>query len=136
MRRGIISTKDWIVPENGVWNFGTVTEPQIVMKTTVDPPVIEDNEVVLQQSPGSLNGPAVSPPEVPTMQSASQSPVTKTTPLQSPSSQGNMLEMIVVEPPRNAAEGTRRERGQQPQVAAEQPVDDSSTEGNAGQCVP
>src|SRR5271155_570373 len=128
VRRGIISTKDWIVSENEIWNFGTVTEAQIV-KTTISPPVVEDNEVVLLRSPDSLKESVVSPPETPAVQSAPQSPVTETTPPQSPPSQGRMLEMIVVEPPRNGAEGTRQQRRQRQQDAAEQSTDDSGTEG-------
>jgi len=79
VRRGIISTKDSIVSKNEVWNFGTVTEAQIVMKTTVNP-VVEDNEVVLLRSPDSPKESTVSPPETPAVQSAPQSPVTETTP--------------------------------------------------------
>src|SRR5277367_2844899 len=116
--RGIISTKDWIVSENEVWNFGMVTEAQIVMKTTVSSPVVEDNEVVLLKSPDSPKESTVSPLEMPAVQSPPQSSVTETTPPPSPPSQGRMLEMIVVEPPRNGAEGTRQERRQQPQPAA------------------
>jgi hypothetical protein len=128
--RGIISTKDWMVSENETWNFGTVTEAQIVMRTTVSPPVVEDNEVVLLQSPDSSKESVVSPPETPTVQSAPQSPVTGTTPPPSPPSQDHRLEMIVVEPPRNGAEGTRRERrAQHVEQAVEQPTDDSGTEG-------
>ena len=128
VRRGIISTKDWIVSENEVWNFGTVTEAQIV-KTTISTPVVVDDEVVLLQSPSSPQEPMVSPPHTPAVQSASQSPVTETTLPQSPPSQGDILEMIVVEPPPNGAEGTRRERRQQLRLAAERPIDDSGTEG-------
>ena len=36
-----------MVSENEIWNFGTVTGSQVVMKTTVNPPVIEDDEVIL-----------------------------------------------------------------------------------------
>jgi len=121
--RGIISTKDWIVSENEVWNFGTVTEAQIVMKTTVSPPVVEDNEVVLLRTPDSLKE---SPPDTPAVQSAPQSPVTETPP--PPSPPPRIFDMIVVEPPRNDAElGTRRERRQH--LQAEQSEDDSGTEG-------
>ena len=68
VRRGIISTKDWIVLENEVWNFGTVAEAQIVMRNTITPSVVEDNEVILLRSPSSLNEPMVSPPEIPAVQ--------------------------------------------------------------------
>ena len=124
VKRGIISTKDWIVSENEVWNFSTVTKAQIV-ETTISPPIVEDNEVVLLQSSDHM----MSPPETPTVQSAPQSPVTVTTSPQSPLSQGHMLEMIVVEPPPNGAEGTCRERrAQLTEQAIEQPTDDSGTE--------
>jgi len=33
--RGIISMKDWIVSENEIWNFGTVTEPSVLNYTFV-----------------------------------------------------------------------------------------------------
>jgi hypothetical protein len=127
--RGIISTKDWMVSENETWNFGTVAEAQIVMRTTVDPPVVEDNEVVLRLSPDSLKESSTSPPEPPAVQSTSQSPVTETTLPLSPPSQDRMLDMVVVEPLRNGREGTRQERRQHLQPAAELPTDDSVTEG-------
>src|SRR5271154_7031662 len=100
------------------------------MRTTVSSPVVEDNEVVLLLSPDSPHESTVSPLEMPAVQSAPQSPVTETTPPQSPPPPGpSILEMIVVEPPRDGAEGTRRERRQQQPLAAEQPTDDSGTEG-------
>jgi len=126
VRRGIISTKDWIVSENEIWNFGTVTEGQIVMKTTISPPVVEDNEIVPL---GSLKEPTPSPPKTPTVQSAPQSPVTETTPPPSTPSQAGKLKMVAIELPRTGAEGTRRERRQQLQPAAELPTEDSGTEG-------
>jgi hypothetical protein len=126
VRRGIISTKEWIVSENEIWNFGTVTEAQIVMKTTISPPVVEDNEIVPL---GSLKEPTPSPPKTPTVQSAPQSPVTETTPPPSTPSQAGTLKMVAIELPRTGAEGTRRERRQQLQPAAELPTEDSGTEG-------
>ena len=74
----------------------------------------------------------VSPPHMPAVQLASQSPVTETTLPQFPPSQDDILEMIVVEPPPNGAEGTRRERRQQLRLAAERPIDDNGTEGRVG----
>jgi hypothetical protein len=103
--RGIISMKDWIVSKNETWNFGMVTEASIVMRTTVDPPV-ENNEVVLLLSPDSPKESSTSPPEPPAVQSTSQLPVTETTLPQSPPSQDCVLEMVVVEPLQNGREGT------------------------------
>src|SRR5277367_4892327 len=75
VRRGIISTKDWIVSENEIWNFGMVTEAQIIMKPTISPPVVDDTEVVLLLSRDSLKESTASLPKMLTAQSLPQSPV-------------------------------------------------------------